>query len=276
MIIDGRSIARDIRARVKASIDPAYRVPKVVAFIVGADPAAESYLKMLTKSCEGVGMAHDIIRLPATCTEAELVTEIEARNADETVDGIIVQMPLPRHISEKRILMALDPEKDIDGFHPLNAGRLFKGEPAMKPCTAQAVVEILKAMDVSLQGKHVVIIGRSNIVGKPLSVLLTGENATVTLCHSKTRDIAAHTRAADIVVVAVGIPHFLKADMVRPESIVIDVGMNSVDGKLVGDADYDAMVETVAMMTPVPGGVGPVTNAMLLGNVMTHYEAHKR
>lgn len=184
------------------------------------------------------------------------------------VHGILVQMPLPKHIDKEKIIASIDPKKDVDGFHELNAGALFQGKNAMVPCTALAVMTILESLDIELTGKHVAVIGRSNVVGKPLSVMLTHKNATVTLCHSKTRNLETFTQMADIVVVAVGVPFFLKEDMVNEKTIVIDVGMNEVSGKLVGDCDYDNLVDKVQMITPVPGGVGPVTNAVLLRQVL--------
>jgi len=219
-----------------------------------------------------VGFGYEIYRLPESTTEAQLLSVIEEKNKDEFVNGIIVQMPLPPHISEEKIITAIKPTKDIDGFHPMNAGRLFKGEKATRPCTPLAVVTMLDALEVDLEGKNVVVIGRSNIVGKPLSVMLMHKNATVTVCHSKTQNLMQHTQCADIVILAVGIANFLKREMVNENTIVIDVGMNELDGKLVGDADFDALKDYVKMITPVPGGVGPVTNAVLLLNVLEHFD----
>lgn len=272
MIIDGKIIAAQIREGVKQRTKSFKKMPGVVAMIVGEHPSAESYLKMLEKTCKMVDFNYSLIRLPVDISEKALLNLIEENNQMDEVQGILVQMPLPDHINKEKILLAIDPKKDLDGFHPMNAGRLFKGEKSMKPCTAQAVVSILKALDIGLEGKDVVIIGRSNIVGKPLSILLLDENATVTVCHSKTKDLKSHTQRADIVVAAVGIPNFLTKEMVTEQSIVIDVGMNEVAGKLVGDADFDALEPFVKMITPVPGGVGPVTNAVLLLNILEHFE----
>ncbi|MBF4695693.1 bifunctional 5,10-methylenetetrahydrofolate dehydrogenase/5,10-methenyltetrahydrofolate cyclohydrolase [Fusibacter ferrireducens] len=272
MIIDGREIAKKIKSDVKESLSSCLRAPKVVAIILGDNPSSESYLKMLEKTCTNVGFDYELCRLSDTASEMELLALIDEKNKDDSINGILVQMPLPAHISQEKVLMHIDPVKDIDGFHPLNAGRLFKGEKAMRPCTPLAVVTILDALSIDLKGKNIVVIGRSNIVGKPLAIMLMQRHATVTVCHSRTQNIAQHTKAADIVILAVGKPGFLKKDMVTEETIVIDVGTNEVDGKLVGDADFDALKDYVKMITPVPGGVGPVTNAVLLLNVLEHFE----
>lgn len=272
MIIDGKAIASSIKEEVKITCKEWARTPNVVAIILGEDPSAESYLKMLEKTCSSVDFGYELKRFDTALTEVELLEVIEHCNNDSNVDGILVQMPLPEHISPERVLMAINPDKDLDGFHPMNAGRLFKGEKAMRPCTPLAVVTMLKALHVPLEGKDVVIIGRSNIVGKPLAMLLTDENATVTICHSRTNELKKHTLSADIVIVAVGIANFLKKDMVSEHAIIIDVGMNEVDGKLFGDADFEALKDHVKMITPVPGGVGPVTNAVLLLNLIENFK----
>lgn len=272
MIINGSEIAKNIKNQVRQSIIGSKRAPNVVAIMLGEDPSAESYLRMLEKTCMSVGFGYEIYRLSENISEAQLLSVIEEKNKDEYVDGILVQMPLPSHISEEKVIMQIEPTKDLDGFHPMNAGRLFKGEKATRPCTPLAVVTILDALDIDLDGKNVVVIGRSNIVGKPLSVMLMHKNATVTVCHSHTQNLIQHTQCADIVILAVGIAGFLKKEMVSEKTIVIDVGMNEVDGKLVGDADYEALKDYVKMITPVPGGVGPVTNAVLLLNVLEHFQ----
>lgn len=272
LIINGSEIAKNIKNQVRQSIIGSRRAPNVVAIMLGEDPSAESYLRMLERTCMSVGFGYEIYRLSETISEAQLLSVIEEKNKDEYVDGILVQMPLPSHISEEKVIMQIEPTKDLDGFHPMNAGRLFKGEKATRPCTPLAVVTILDALDIDLDGKNVVVIGRSNIVGKPLSVMLMHKNATVTVCHSHTQNLIQHTQCADIVILAVGIAGFLKKEMVSEKTIVIDVGMNEVDGKLVGDADYEALKDYVKMITPVPGGVGPVTNAVLLLNVLEHFQ----
>lgn len=276
MIIDGNAIAKKIKDKAKNCCSECYRKPNVVAFMLGENPSSESYLRMIEKTCGSVGFGYSLVRLSTEISEAELLRLIVEKNEDEEVDGILVQMPLPKHISEEKVIMTIAPEKDVDGFHPINAGRLFKGEKATRPCTPLAVITMFKELEIDLEGKYIVVIGRSNIVGKPLAVMLMENNATVTICHSRTVDLEEHTRKADIIIVAVGIPLFLKKEMVSEKAIVIDVGMNEVDGKLVGDVDFDAMKDYVQMITPVPGGVGPVTNAVLLLNVIEHFKGVKR
>lgn len=276
MIIDGKAIAQRIKEKAKNCCSDCYRKPNVVAFMLGDNPSSESYLRMIERTCKSVDFGYQLIRLAPTITESELLERIIEKNLDENTDGILVQMPLPEHISEERVIMTIAPEKDIDGFHPMNAGRLFKGEKATRPCTPLAVMTIFKELNIDLKGKYIVVIGRSNIVGKPLAVMLMHNNATVTICHSKTVGIEEHTRKADIIIVAVGIPNFLTQDMVSEKAIIIDVGMNEVDGNMVGDADFEALKDYVSMITPVPGGVGPVTNAVLLLNVIEHFRGVKK
>lgn len=268
MIIDGSKIAKEIRSSIKNKCEKLSFAPKVVAFLVGDNPASVSYLKMLEKSCANVGFEYQLNKFEDTVSEEAFMMALDLANNDPNTHGILVQMPLPNHIDKELVIGKINPQKDVDGFHELNSGALFQGKPAMKPCTALAVMTILDAMAVDLSGKHVVIIGRSNVVGKPLSVMMTHKNATVTLCHSKTRDLKKFTLMADIVVAAVGVPQLLKADMVGEEAIVIDVGMNEVDGKLVGDCDFEPLLQKVKWITPVPGGVGPVTNAVLLNQIL--------
>ncbi len=276
MIIDGKAIALRVKEKARVCCKDCIRKPNVVAIMLGEDPSAESYLRMLEKTCKSVDFGFELQRYETTISENDLLDIIKANNENPFVDGLIVQMPLPDHISEDHVIMAIDPKKDLDGFHPMNAGRLFKGEKATRPCTPLAVMTIFKEMDIELDGKDIVVIGRSNIVGKPLAVMLMHKNATVTMCHSYTQDLQSHTRDADIIIVAVGIPNFLKADMVSDKAIVIDVGMNEVDGKLVGDVDFEAVKEVASMITPVPGGVGPVTNAVLLLNLLEHFKGDKQ
>lgn len=276
MIIDGKAIAQRIKEKAKNCCSDCYRKPNVVAFMLGDNPSSESYLRMIERTCKSVDFGYQLIRLSPTITESELLERIVEKNLDENTDGILVQMPLPEHISEERVIMTIAPEKDLDGFHPMNAGRLFKGEKATRPCTPLAVMTIFKEMNIDLEGKYIVVIGRSNIVGKPLAVMLMHNNATVTICHSKTVGIEEHTKKADIIIVAVGIPNFLTRDMVSEKAIIIDVGMNEVDGNMVGDADFEALKDYVSMITPVPGGVGPVTNAVLLLNVIEHFRGVKK
>ncbi|MBE0450467.1 MAG: bifunctional 5,10-methylenetetrahydrofolate dehydrogenase/5,10-methenyltetrahydrofolate cyclohydrolase [Clostridia bacterium] len=276
MIIDGKAIALKVKERARNGCKDCIRKPSVVAIMLGENPSAESYLRMLEKTCKSVDFGYELWRYETTISEEELLGIIKTNNENPNVDGVIVQMPLPDHINEARVIMAIDPKKDLDGFHPMNAGLLFKGEKATRPCTPLAVMTIFKEMDIELEGKDIVVIGRSNIVGKPLAVMLMHKNATVTVCHSYTQNLKAHTLDADIIIVAVGIPNFLTADMVSDKAIVIDVGMNDVDGKLVGDVDFEAVKDVAAMITPVPGGVGPVTNAVLLLNLLEHYKGDKQ
>ena len=271
MIIDGKAIAQKIKDKAKNFCTDCARKPNVVAFMIGDNPSSESYLRMIERTCKSVEFGYTLIRLEEGISESALLEKIIEKNLDDNIDGILVQMPLPDNISEERVIMTIAPEKDLDGFHPMNAGRLFKGEKATRPCTHLAVMTIFKELNIDLEGKYIVVIGRSNIVGKPLAVMLMQNNATVTICHSRTVDIEDHTRKADIIIVAVGIPNFLTKDMVSEKAIVIDVGMNEVDGKMVGDADFEALKDYVSMITPVPGGVGPVTNAVLLLNVIEHF-----
>lgn len=271
MIIDGKAIAQKIKDKAKNFCTDCARKPNVVAFMIGDNPSSESYLRMIERTCKSVEFGYTLIRLEEGISESALLEKIIEKNLDENIDGILVQMPLPDNISEERVIMTIAPEKDLDGFHPMNAGRLFKGEKATRPCTPLAVMTIFKELNIDLEGKYIVVIGRSNIVGKPLAVMLMQNNATVTICHSRTVDIEDHTRKADIIIVAVGIPNFLTKDMVSEKAIVIDVGMNEVDGKMVGDVDFEALKDYVSMITPVPGGVGPVTNAVLLLNVIEHF-----
>lgn len=270
MIIDGREIANGIKANIKETCEQMRKKPHVKAVLLGDHPSSLSYLKMLQKSCEQVGFEYSLEKLSSDTSQEELLALIHELNQDESVDGLLVQTPLPKHIQEKIILESIASEKDVDGFNPINAGKLFKGESSMVPCTAKAVMVILESLNMDLAGKEVVVIGRSNIVGKPLSIMLTHAHATVTLCHSQTRDLKFHTKRADIVVVAIGKPCFLKKDMVTEKTIVIDVGINGTEHGIVGDADFDALKDYVQMITPVPGGVGPVTNAVLLEGILKY------
>jgi methylenetetrahydrofolate dehydrogenase (NADP+)/methenyltetrahydrofolate cyclohydrolase len=248
----------------------------LAAVLIGDDPASHVYVRNKRRACEKAGIRSTLHQLPDSTSQTELLELVEKLNADESVHGILVQLPLPDHIDEDAIISAVAPEKDIDGFHPENLGLLAAGRPRYLPCTPAGIQQILLRTGVEIAGRHVVIVGRSNIVGKPLALILMqkadGANATVTVCHSRTRDIAALTRQADIVVVAIGKAAFLTADMVKPGATVIDVGINRVEGKLVGDVDFDAVAEIAGAITPVPGGVGPMTVAMLLSNTLAAAE----
>ncbi|MFN3943653.1 MAG: bifunctional methylenetetrahydrofolate dehydrogenase/methenyltetrahydrofolate cyclohydrolase FolD [Allosphingosinicella sp.] len=271
-IIDGKAFAERLRARVAEAV-PAFaaaagRPPGLAVVLVGEDPASQVYVRSKGKATRAAGMESFEHRLPDTVSEAELIALVEALNRDPRVDGILVQLPLPAAIDDKAVIAAIDPAKDVDGFHVANAGRLAVGEEALVPCTPLGCLMLLKDRLGDLSGLEAVVIGRSNIVGKPMAQLLLGENATVTIAHSRTRDLPAVVRRADIVVAAVGRPEMVKGDWLRPGAVVIDVGINRVDGKLVGDVDFAGACETASAITPVPGGVGPMTIAVLLRNTL--------
>jgi methylenetetrahydrofolate dehydrogenase (NADP+) / methenyltetrahydrofolate cyclohydrolase len=280
-ILDGKALAATLRAGVAAAVaamkaDSGF-VPGLGVVLVGDDPASRSYVTGKEKACAAAGIHSREINLPAHASREEILAAVRALNADEAVDGILVQLPLPDTAIEREVIEAIDPAKDVDGFHPMNIGRLVQGLPAFIPCTPNGVMEILRRFGIALAGAAVVVIGRSQIVGRPLSILLSqkGVDATVTLCHTRTKNLARFTREADIVVVAAGRPHTLTADMIRPGAVVIDVGMNRVPDpskaagyRLVGDVDFDAVAEKASALTPVPGGVGPMTIAMLLHNTV--------
>ena len=280
-ILDGKAMAADLRAEIAAAVAEMKastgRAPGLAVVLVGDDPASRSYVAAKGKACAAAGIHSREIGLPATARREEILAAVRALNADDAIDGILVQLPLPDASIEREILEAIDPAKDVDGFHPTNVGRMVQGLPAFAPCTPVGVMEILRRSGTPLSGAAVVVIGRSQLVGRPLSILLSqkGVDATVTLCHTRTKDLARFTRAADIVVVAAGRPNTLTADMVRPGAVVIDVGVNRVPDasrasghRLVGDVDFAAVAEKAAAITPVPGGVGPMTIAMLLRNTV--------
>ena len=286
-IIDGKAIAQKLRAeyRVRAA-NLAQRhgvTPGLAVILVGDNPASASYVRGKTKAAAEVGIASDTLHFDTSISEAELLAEIARLNEDDGVDGILVQLPLPDHINPSRVLNAIRPDKDVDGFHPVNAGRLLLGEPGFVPATPAGILELLRRSGIETTGKHAVVVGRSNIVGRPLAALLLhrGIDATVTVCHSRTQDLAALTRTADILVAAIGRPRYITADMVREGAVVIDVGINRVDDpshprgyRLVGDVDFEAVAKKAGWITPVPGGVGPMTIALLLRNTL--YAAQRR
>ena len=280
-IIDGKELARRLRAEIAAGVAELKArtgsIPGLAVILVGDNPASVSYVTAKEKACGEVGMLSREIRLPAETTEAELLARIRELNADPAIHGILVQLPLPRHIREKAVIDAIAPEKDVDGFTPVNVGRMLIGEPCFLPCTPHGIIKLIEFGGMNLAGKHVVVIGRSNIVGKPVAALLARKetNATVTLCHTGTPDIAAFTRQADAVVVATGRPGTLTGDMLKPGAVVIDVGVNRVPDaskpkgfRLVGDADFASCAAVASAITPVPGGVGPMTITMLLWNTL--------
>lgn len=271
-IIDGAALARRLREAMKpraAALAERGRQPGLAAVQVGDDPASKVYVRTKMKACAEVGIYSLHVELPGSTSEATLLERIAALNADPRIHGILVQLPLPRHIGADRVLEAIAPEKDVDGFHPCNVGLLVAGQPRFVPCTPAGVMEMLAAEQIALDGREAVVVGRSNIVGKPMAMLLLQQGASVTICHSRTRDLGDHTRRADIVVAAVGRPQLLGADMVKPGAVVIDVGINRLpDGKLVGDVAFQSLLGKASHLTPVPGGVGPMTVTMLIANTV--------
>jgi len=269
--MDGRAVSKawkeEIAKNAEAMISSGV-TPHLAVVLVGENPASQVYVRNKENACAKSGIRSSIVRLSESCTQDELEKVVLALNDDQSVHGILVQLPLPDHLDEARVLTLIDPDKDVDGFHAMNSGRLMNGQEGFVPCTPLGVMKLLEAYDISVEGKHAVVIGRSNIVGKPMAMLLLAQNATVTVCHSKTKDLAQITRQADILVAAVGKAGFVKADMVKPGAVVIDVGINRVDGQLVGDVDAQPVSEIAGYLTPVPGGVGQMTIAMLLANTL--------
>ncbi len=265
-ILDGKALAARVREEVAGEVAELGELG-LATVLVGDDPASDIYIRGKHKAASEAGMRPRDVRLPAETTERELLELVRELNADDGVDGLLVQLPLPGHIDEARILRSVDPMKDVDGFHPFNAGQLFLDRPTLAPATPSGVIELLDAYDVPLEGARAVVVGRSAIVGKPMAMMLLRRNATVTICHSRTADLAGHTAAADVLVVAVGAAAVVGAEMVKPGATVVDVGMNRTETGLVGDVD-PAAAELAAFITPVPGGVGPMTIAMLLRNTV--------
>jgi methylenetetrahydrofolate dehydrogenase (NADP+)/methenyltetrahydrofolate cyclohydrolase len=281
-IIDGKQVAADMRTELKeevAKLKEKGIVPGIGVILVGEDPASKSYVTAKERTCEELGIYSDDNRLPEETTQQELLALVEKMNNDPKINGILVQLPLPKHLNEAEVLLAIDPEKDVDGFHPMNVGKMMVGEKAFLPCTPHGVIQLLIRSGVTIEGSDVVIVGRSNIVGKPLANMLiqkkaTG-NATVTVCHTRTKDLADKTKQADIVIAAAGRPNMVTADMVKEGVVVIDVGVNRVEDatkkrgyRLVGDVDFEAVKEKASLITPVPGGVGPMTITMLMYNTV--------
>ena len=271
-IIDGKAIAADIRAEIAADVAVLKEqgvTPGLAVVLVGDDPASRVYVTMKERACEQAGIFSDEHKLPAETTEAQLLALIEALNNDPRIDGILVQLPLPDHIDENKVLEAISPAKDADGFHPYNVGRLVTGNPLYQPCTPYGVMKMLERTGVDLTGKEVVVVGRSNIVGKPVALMCLAQHATVTLCHSRTRDLPAKVAQADVLIAAVGRPEMIKGEWIKKGAVVIDVGVNRVgEKKLVGDVEFEAARERASAITPVPGGVGPMTITMLLYNTV--------
>lgn len=287
-IIDGKKTALDIRSELKTEIDSlklkGNKVPGLVTILVGDDPASSIYVKSKNKACAEVEMFSKIEKLDADTSESELIKIIDSYNNDENIHGILVQLPLPKQINEDRIINTIIPSKDVDGFHPVSIGNMVIGNDALYPCTPYGIMELLKRYNIETEGRHVVVVGRSNIVGKPVANLMLqkkkGANAIVTICHSAAKDISTYTKTADIIIAAIGKANFITGDMVKEGAVVIDVGINRIDDsnlpkgyKVVGDVNFEEVSKKASYITPVPGGVGPMTIAMLLSNT---YKAYKR
>jgi methylenetetrahydrofolate dehydrogenase (NADP+) / methenyltetrahydrofolate cyclohydrolase len=280
-ILDGKQLAKQIRSELAEEVIEFIQnnavVPCLAAVLVGKDPASEVYVRNKRKACEAVGIESQLHRLPADTSSDDLLKLIAKLNKDTEVHGILVQLPLPKQIDKNRVLLAVSPVKDVDAFHPENVGRLVQGRPRFLPCTPQGVQQLLVRNGIEIAGRHVVILGRSEIVGRPLSIMLSQRGAsgeaTVTVCHSRTRDLAAVARTADILIAAIGRPKFVTAEMVKPGATVVDVGINRTDEGVVGDVDFRAVAEVAGAISPVPGGVGPLTIAMLLSNTLLAAQA---
>lgn len=272
-IIDGKKISSEMRAEISEEVKALAQrgiVPGLAVIIVGEDPASKVYVRNKGQACAEAGIYSEIIEMPESISEAELLAKIAELNARPEINGILVQLPLPRHINESAVIAAISPDKDVDAFSEVNVGKIMIGDYRFLPCTPAGVMELLRRSGIEIEGKNAVVVGRSNIVGKPQAMLLLHANATVTVCHSRTRNLAEICRGADILVVAIGKADFITADVVKPGAVVIDVGMNRrPDGKLTGDVDYAAVSEVAGYITPVPGGVGPMTITMLLRNTVT-------
>ena len=286
-ILDGKALSKEIRREITEQtahfIEQAGIVPTLAAVLVGEDAASQVYVRNKQRACEQVGIESNLHRLPAETTQDELLSLIAKLNKDPAINGILVQLPLPDHIDESRVLDAVHPLKDVDSFHPENVGRLVQGRPRFLPCTPHGIQQMLARHDIDVAGKHVVIVGRSEIVGKPMALMLmqrncalgkSATNGTVTVCHSRTHDLPTITRQADILIAAIGVAKFVTAEMIKPGAVVVDVGINRTDDGLVGDVDFEAALEVAGAVTPVPGGVGPLTITMLLQNTLAAAEMH--
>ncbi|BBN99059.1 bifunctional methylenetetrahydrofolate dehydrogenase/methenyltetrahydrofolate cyclohydrolase FolD [Sporolactobacillus terrae] len=272
-LINGKAIAAEKRKAMIAQVELMKQkgtTPGLAVLLIGDHPASVSYVKGKVSDCQEVGIHSQLIRLPGDVAEAELLNQITKLNVDRRIHAILVQLPLPSHISEQKVVQAIRPEKDVDGFHPVNIGRIVTGQPGFVSCTPAGILEMLRTIHLPIAGKHVVIVGRSNIVGKPVSLLFLNRDATVTVCHSKSKPLSLYTKQADILIVAAGKASLIHADDIKPGAVVIDVGMNrNARGKLVGDVAFDEVKEKAGYLTPVPGGVGPMTRVMLLENTLT-------
>ncbi|MEL7498902.1 MAG: bifunctional methylenetetrahydrofolate dehydrogenase/methenyltetrahydrofolate cyclohydrolase FolD [Planctomycetota bacterium] len=280
-LLDGKAIAKQIQVETKSKvsqfIDSGNQQPKLAAILVGDDPASQVYVRNKERACARVGIASELIRMPIETTTASLLEKVDQLNRDQNVNGILVQLPLPEQIDSRRVLDAIDPAKDVDAFHPHNVGLISQGRPRFLPCTPHGIVQMLMRYELETTGRSVCVIGRSDIVGKPMAMMLAGRdsglgpamaNATVTLCHSRTGDLAGIAKSADFLIAAIGKPKFVTAEMIKPGAVVVDVGINRTDDGLVGDVDFDAAMEIAGHVTPVPGGVGPLTVTMLLENTL--------
>ena len=290
ILLDGKATSASLQAQIAAEVDyfvdKGWRRPHLTAILVGDDGASQTYVANKERSCKKVGFDSTVLRLPASTTEEELLTEVKRLNRDDSVDGFIIQLPLPEHIDEQKIIEAVSPSKDVDGFHPENVGRLCLGLDTFVSATPYGIITLLEEYGIETKGKHCVVLGRSNIVGRPIANLLSAKakpgDCTVTICHSRTRNIEEYTRSADIIIAALGVPGFLKADMVKEGAVVIDVGITRVPAqtekgyRIMGDVDFDAVAPKCSYITPVPGGVGPMTIVSLMRNTLKAYKAsHK-
>lgn len=277
VLIDGKVLAAKVKARVREEAAKLSRKPGLAVILVGENPASKVYVAGKEKDCTECDIISFPYKLSAETSREELLGLIAELNADQAVDGILVQLPLPRHLDEREVINAIAPDKDVDCFHPVNVGKMSIGEPAFLPCTPAGCMEMLKEYNIDVRGKRCVVLGRSNIVGKPMGMLLTAADGTVTICHSRTEDLSAVCREADILVSAIGKTKFVTADMVKEGAVVIDVAMNrDENGKLCGDVDFDAVAPKCSYITPVPGGVGPMTRAMLMENILTAAKEHQK
>jgi len=277
-LLKGKIVADKIKNQVKEEVDVLKQkdiIPGLAVVIVGDNPASASYVASKEKACERVGIYSKKYALSEDDSEKKLLDLIDDLNKDAKINGILVQLPLPKHMDENKIIEAIDPSKDVDGFHPINTGKLMIGQPSLKPCTPYGIIKLLEHYDIEIEGQHAVVLGRSNIVGKPIAMMLLEKNATVTICHSRTQNLSEELKKADILVVAIGKPYFVSEDMVKKDVIIVDVGINRVQDGLVGDVDFKNVKSKAKYITPVPGGVGPMTIAMLMANTVQATKAQK-
>jgi methylenetetrahydrofolate dehydrogenase (NADP+)/methenyltetrahydrofolate cyclohydrolase len=272
MILDGQKVAQVVYEKLKKELKWLASTPKLAVILVGENPASESYVKIKEETAKAIGIDFELFKFPSDIDENDVISRTELLNNDAEVSGILVQLPLPAHFDEYRVLQSISPKKDVDGLHALNLGKMFMGEEALYPATPLAIMEILDFYEIPIEGRHAVVVGKSNIVGKPTADMLLNRNATVTVCHAKTIDLQFYCKRADILISAVGEPGLIRADMVKDGAVVIDVGVNKVDNHLVGDVDYKEAKKRASAITPVPGGVGPVTVVMLMKNVFQAYK----